>query len=110
MRIRSTAKKASLAGLLATLSDTASASGIMKVPCDIVLAVADAFKVIGPSIVAIMFVYGGIKYAFSADDPGGRKQGKTICIHAVIGAIIMLLVGAVISLVGATGKMCGVTF
>ena len=38
-----------------------------------------------------MFLYGGVKYVISADDPGGRKQGKMICIHAMVGGLLFML-------------------
>lgn len=97
------------AALTMSLATTALASAIMDIPCQIVRAVASALAAIGPLLVAIMFTYGGVKYVYSADDPGGRKQGKTTMIHAIIGAILMGLVVGVIALVpGAAGNMCGV--
>ena len=42
-------------------------------------------------IAALMFAYGGAKYAFSADDPGGRKQGKNIMIQTIIALLIIVM-------------------
>jgi hypothetical protein len=50
------------------------------------------------ALAILVFVYGGAKYAYSADDPGGRKQGKNIAINALIGFVI---VGASSALVKA---------
>ncbi len=67
--------------------------------CDILKAIGYALGTVGPMLVALMFLYGGVKYVSSADDPGGRKQGKTICIHAVIGGIIIALAHTLVTMV-----------
>jgi hypothetical protein len=87
---------------------SASTTSIKDIPCSVIKAVADAMKAIGASLVAIMFIYGGVKYIYSADDPGGRKQGKNMVIHAIIGSLIMGLLAVIVSMVGASGKMCGI--
>jgi hypothetical protein len=76
---------------------------IKNVVCSVIVSVKFAIDNIGPALVAIMFVYGGIKYVFSADDPGGRKQGKMICIHSVIGGILIALATAIIAIINLTG-------
>ena len=68
-----------------------------SLPCTIIMQVSGTFYAVVPALVMVMFVYGGAKYAYSADDAGGRKQGKTICIHAIIGGIIFALVWVVLS-------------
>jgi hypothetical protein len=85
---------------LFSASLAAASITILAVPCQVVQASYNAVKAIGYALVAIMFLYGGGKYVYSADDPAGRKQGKSMCIHAIIGAIIMGLVGAVINVSG----------
>jgi multisubunit Na+/H+ antiporter MnhB subunit len=45
---------------------------------------------LGKALAALMFLYGGAKYAYTADDPGGRKQGMAICVAAVIAYIIII--------------------
>lgn len=88
------------------------AQQIMSVPCLLISAIFDALSSIGPALVTIMFLYGGVKYVFSSDDPGGRKQGKTICIHAIIGFVIMAVLSAVVNaVVNALGTipMCGIS-
>jgi hypothetical protein len=56
-----------------------------------------------------MFLYGATKYAMSADNPGGRKQGKDIIIHAIIGGIIFALWAAISVLlnIGTAGSPWG---
>ncbi|MBU0761756.1 MAG: pilin, partial [Candidatus Altiarchaeota archaeon] len=61
------------------------------VPCTILDAIFTALTAIGGTIVVTMFLYGGAKYAYSAEDPGARKQGKNMCIHAIIGGILIVL-------------------
>jgi hypothetical protein len=60
--------------------------------CKIVNTIVGAIRVVGPTLVALMFTYGAVRYIFSADDPAGRKQGKTICVHALIGGLLLLLI------------------
>ncbi len=77
---------------LTLLSNAVSAtSSFMAIPCSVIAAVYTALWGIAATLVAIMFLYGGVKYAFSADDPGGRKQGKSICIQAAIGGIFIMV-------------------
>jgi len=70
--------------------------------CTWINMVKDTIMAIGPALVLIMFTYGGIKYVFSADDPGGRKAGKMTCIHAIIGGILITLAGIVYNLLFTT--------
>jgi hypothetical protein len=81
-----------------------------KCMCDIVCDIIDQVKfvleTIGPALVVVMFTYGGVKYVFSADDPGGRKAAKNTCIHAIIGGIIILLASWVAGLIGEGCKTC----
>ncbi|MFH1404209.1 MAG: TrbC/VirB2 family protein [Candidatus Altiarchaeota archaeon] len=65
----------------------------------------DFTKLIGP-LATLMFVYGGAKYAYSADDPGGRKQAKAICINAIIGLLIAASARAIVAAAGASGSIC----
>ena len=89
---------------LSVLSTTVSAIGTMaRITCSIITQVYNAIRAIGPALVTLMFMYGGAKYAFSADDPGGRKQGKMICIHSVVGGILLLLISWLYT--GALAKM-----
>ena len=73
-----------------------------RLPCSIINDIKSSLEVIVPTLVIIMFVYGGIKYVYSADDAGGRKQGKTVCIHALIGGMIFTLVSVVLSTLKVT--------
>ena len=51
---------------------------------------------IGYSIAIVMFAYGAIKYAYTADDPGGRKQALGICIASVVAIILIQLAAPII--------------
>jgi predicted DNA repair protein MutK len=73
--------------------------------CPWLIMVRDTIVAVAPSLVFLMFTYGGVKYIFSADDPGGRKQGKNTCIHAVIGGILIILADTVITGI-ATFQQC----
>ena len=82
---------------------------IEEIPCAVISGVWRAIVTVGSSLIVVMLMYGAGKYAFSADDPGGRKQGKTIMIHAIIGALMMSIVVAVVTItgVGALLTACG---
>jgi len=75
---------------------------IGSVPCTIIRSVFQALQTILGTLAMIMFIYGGLKYIFSADDPGGRKQGKMIAINATIGGMIYLIWLSVETLLAAS--------
>ncbi len=56
----------------------------------------DQFTEMGNGIAIVMFLYGAAKFIYSADDPGGRKQGKDVCIAALIAMIIINIAPTVI--------------
>ncbi|MFC2162069.1 hypothetical protein ACFLRF_00175 [Candidatus Altiarchaeota archaeon] len=57
-------------------------------------------------LAVLMFLYGGAKYAYSADDPGGRKQARSIAIHALVGLIIVVSASAIIAAAGGNPAIC----
>jgi hypothetical protein len=78
--------------ILLVLVGTASAQNLMKeAVCSVINDVRDALMAIGPALVLVMFVYGGVRYVYGADDPGVRKSGKNTCIHAIIGGVLITL-------------------
>ena len=87
---------AALALILApsTASASDAAAIIASVICGLVPEVIDLAR----ALAILMFIYGGAKYAYSADDPGGRKQGKMTCIHAIIGGILLMIAMAIADL------------
>ncbi|MFH0861899.1 MAG: hypothetical protein V1875_02610 [Candidatus Altiarchaeota archaeon] len=89
---------------LSLLPSIADATAITFKPlvCTLLLEVRAAVRTAGASLVVIMFIYGAVKYAFSADDPGGRKSGKMTCIHALIGGILIVLFEVIQTLVSLT--------
>ncbi len=72
--------------------------------CEIVVLLHKVLTYVGPTIVLLMFLYGGIKYVYSAEDPGGRKQAKNIMIHALIAGILLGLAVVIIEFVIPTIK------
>lgn len=70
-----------------------AASDMCSIVCAVINSVRWTLERVAPTLVILMFIYGGVKYTFSADDPGGRKAGKMTCIHALIGGILILLAG-----------------
>jgi len=73
----------------------------------------DGMFIIGTTIVLLMMVYGGVKYVYSADDPGGRKQALSTIINAFIGGIFLILAYTVITMItlppgAASYGACGI--
>jgi hypothetical protein len=95
----------SLTVFLVLPSASAQDMEIANKVCSVIFPVWDTLKAAGQALVLLMFVYGGTKYAYSADDPGGRKQGKNICIHAIIGGILISLTSGVLTTLNVKG-MC----
>ncbi len=76
-----------------SVSATTNAAAIIaNVICSLVPDLLSLARVIA----ILFFIYGGAKFAFAADDPGGRKQGKQIAIHALIGFIIVAASEAIV--------------
>jgi len=67
------------------------AEAIKNVVCKVLKTVMDPLPTIGVSLVLLMIIYAAVKYVYSADDPGGRKQAKSIIVNALIGGIILLI-------------------
>jgi hypothetical protein len=59
------------------------------------------------ALAILMFIYGGAKYAYSADDPGGRKQAKSIAINAMIGMMIVGVAKTLIENIAGAGSLAG---
>lgn len=58
-------------------------------PCSIIRQIYYAVVYAGGSFVVLMMTYGAIRYIYSADNPGGRNQGKQIFIQAIIGGVLL---------------------
>jgi len=91
-------------GLLAASS--VSAQNIEDIPCSVIVGLWDALLAIGAALIALMFMYGAAKYAYGADDPGGRKLGKNIIIHAIIGGLILSLIEALMTMFNLWSDLC----
>lgn len=96
-------RKLTALGLLSWISGSASASAdpaaiIAGVICGLVPEVLNLARVLA----IVMFIYGGAKYAFAADDPGGRKQGKAIAVNAIIGLLIVSVSYSLVTSIAGT--------
>jgi hypothetical protein len=91
--------------VISILSMAVSATGniMLTTVCQVLTPIIETLTAIGPALVIVMFLYGGAKYVYSADDPGGRKQAKSILVNSIIGGIIILLADWVKSLFPAGG-------
>jgi ABC-type arginine transport system permease subunit len=92
-----------ICALIAAAVSASNAQTIAKVPCLVIRNVYQALARVGPAIVFIFMFYGAGKYVYSSEDPGGRKQGKDIFIHALIAGIILVLVNSVATMLGILG-------
>jgi hypothetical protein len=82
--------------IFSIISGYVSALRVEDVPCSVIVGVWKAISTVGPSLIIVMFLYGAAKYAYGVEEPGARKQGRDICVHAVIGGVLMgLLVGII---------------
>jgi hypothetical protein len=87
-------------GLTVLLSSLSDATVTFRpLVCAILTQVTGAIQTAGATLVLIMFTYGAVKYAFSADDPSGRKAGKMTCIHALIAGILIVTYSLIYNLV-----------
>lgn len=107
MKKRNTAFGAAAIVALANLvSATADAATIIK---NIICSLIPEVMTLAWALAFLVFIYGGAKYAFGADDPGARKQGKNIAINAMIGFIIIAASQALIAAIafsGGAGTIC----
>jgi hypothetical protein len=79
---------------------------VCNIFCDPADLILKTLGIIGPTLCVMMFIYGGVKYAFSADDPAGRKAGKMTCIHSIIGGVLLLLVDWVLTMISGDCGTC----
>ncbi|MBD3389040.1 MAG: hypothetical protein GF416_08135 [Candidatus Altiarchaeales archaeon] len=96
---------------LSYLSTTALAvtNFIKAVPCSILNMILGTLNAVVPALVIIFFLYGGVKYIFSADDPKGRGQAKSILINALIGGIIYMVWTAINTMLSTVSGGSGPT-
>jgi hypothetical protein len=71
---------------------------ILNTVCGVIRGIYNPLTAIGSSLVLLMIVYAGVKYVYSADDPGGRKQAKSMIVNAIIGGIILVIAAALAQL------------
>jgi hypothetical protein len=67
-----------------------------------------AFKSIATGIAALVMVIAGVKWVASENDPGARKAAKDAMIHAIVGLIIIGVIGSIIGMFASLGNLCNV--
>jgi hypothetical protein len=103
-----TTKKKGLYGLAVVLmsggmaSATDAATVIAGVICSLVPEVIN----LAWALALLVFIYGGAKYAYSADDPGQRKAAKGVAINALIGFIIVGASRGVVTAIAKGAPIC----
>ena len=70
---------------------SAVGGSIERIVCNVMKNIYYPLITIGMGLVALMIVYAGLRYVYSADDPGGRKQAKSMIINAIIGGILLII-------------------
>ncbi|HHQ44994.1 MAG TPA: hypothetical protein ENN13_02540 [Candidatus Altiarchaeales archaeon] len=90
--------------LVLNVVNASSTNPIVSTVCDVLCVVLTALDTIGGTLVIIMFLYGGLTYVYSADNPGGRKKGRDICVHSLIGGILIVLAGHALGWVGLSSN------
>jgi len=98
MKSKTAIKILALYALIGKAAANSAATIIAGVICGLIPDLMSLARLIA----ILIFVYGGAKYAFSADDPGGRKQGKTLAIHALVGFIIVAASEAIVEAISGT--------
>ena len=71
--------------------------------------ICNLYKQVKPLALAlamVMGVYAVAQYAYSSDDPGGRKKAKAVILTAAVGLIIVKLAPAIVSSVSGHGVPC----
>ncbi|MFH1126303.1 MAG: TrbC/VirB2 family protein [Candidatus Altiarchaeota archaeon] len=91
----------------AVYANTAFAGNITPKVSSVLCGFYNAFKSIATGIAALVMVLAGVKWVASENDPGARKAAKDAMIHAVVGLMIITLIGTVINMAGAGTPMCG---
>lgn len=81
------------------------AAKIRDAICDIY---DDVRQVAIPLAIAV-YMYGGAKYVYSSDDPGGRKEAKKICINALVGLIIVGAACSIVQSIAGSNPCPGIT-
>jgi hypothetical protein len=110
MNRKSIIKAAALAALAGAGYASAVVPNIKAAPCAIIKSVLETVKAVAPALVTVMFVYGGARYAAAADNPGGRSQGKNICISAIVAGVLFLLADTIYNLLAAASAANGFTW
>ena len=95
-------KLAAVLVMLAVIAVSVSAATLVLTNViTFVCTLVKTFKTLGASLGVLMFVFGAAKYVYTADDPGGRKQGLAICVAAIIGIIFLLSADGIINGLGS---------
>lgn len=72
-------------------------ASIITVPVRTIVCMLRAALVqIAGALAGLVFVFAGVKYLASADDPGKRKAAKDTMIHALIGLIIIAVANEIV--------------
>ncbi|MBD3262141.1 MAG: hypothetical protein GF334_10835 [Candidatus Altiarchaeales archaeon] len=71
------------------------ANALCTIYCQVIIYVARP-------LATAVFIYGGVLYVYSADDPGGRKKAKSVCVNAIVGLIIIAVAKSAINTIASS--------
>ena len=79
---------------------------IRTIVCSVIWQIWFPLQAIGYALVLLMITYAGVRYVYSSDDPGGRKQAKSMIVNAMIGGILIFIAGSLAALAGGGFGLC----
>ncbi|MBD3389043.1 MAG: hypothetical protein GF416_08145 [Candidatus Altiarchaeales archaeon] len=88
---------------LSVIAQPAAAANAAELIASVICGLVPEVIRLARWLAVLMFVYGGAKYAYSADDPGGRKAARAIAINGIVGFLIVGLAKDLVdAIAGAT--------
>jgi len=94
-------RKSVAVAALITLIGQASASlgtAIWNISAPIICGTLVALLMIAGGIGILMMVYAAVKWITSRDDPGARKQAKSMIVHIIVALILIWIVFEIIGM------------
>lgn len=87
-----------LTAVVAFSTSASAVGGIAARVTPILCAFVGIFRSVATGVAAVVMVIAGIKWIGSENDPGARKAAKDTMVHAIVGLIIVMIIGSIIDL------------
>jgi len=91
--------------LAAAADDTEVSEDIRVKVCKVLSGILPILIATGYGLALVMLTYGGVRYIYHADDPGGRKEAKSIVVNGIIGAILVTIAYFITVLIIGSGSV-----